>query len=159
MFKIKTLVPLFLFTFFYCTVFAQTNFVAGTIINLKNDTIRGEINYQEWAYNPKKIQFRSKNSQSVKTYTCNDIKGFAITPKNEKYQTAILDIDYDPVDVPKLNGYNSIQDVEVRPLWTRDTAFLSIAAQGRLNLFSLFQYSDGKPHYFIQKLSSNPTID
>ena len=151
MFKIEKLILIVLLQVIFYTAHTQVNFKEATIIQLNGDTIKGEIDYQEWAYNPKKIQFRSKNTQSVKTYTCRDIKGFTISYKNEKYQSAVVDVDNDPVEEPKMKSYESINNVEMKPQWVRDTVFLLIEAQGRLNLFSLLQYADDKPHYFIQK--------
>jgi hypothetical protein len=151
MFKIKTLTSILFFFFGIYSAFTQTNFVAGAIITLNSDTIKGEIDYPEWIYNPRKIVFRSKNMPNAKTYTYRDIKGFTISDKNEKYQTAIVDMDDAPVDGHKLNSYGSIKDLETAPQWVRDTVFLLVDVQGRVNLFSLFQYADGKPHYFTQK--------
>jgi hypothetical protein len=148
MYKIKTLVPIFLFLLSSYTAFTQVNFVAGTIVKLNGDTLKGEIDYQEWTYNPRTIQFRNKNTQSAKDYTCRDIKGFTITDKNEKYQTVVVDINKESDDIDKLKTYESIDNVPLSSKLTRDTVFLLIEAQGALNLFSLF---DGKPHYFIQK--------
>ena len=151
MFKIEKLILFVLLQVIFYTAHTQVNFVASTIIQLNGDTIKGEINYQEWEYNPRKIQFRNKNTQSVKTYTCKDIKGFTINDKNEKYQTAIVDVDNDPVEGANLKRYESMNIEEMKPQLVRDTVFLLINAQGRLNFFSLFQYADSKPHYFIQK--------
>ena len=150
MFKIEKLILIVLLQVIFYTAHTQVNFKEATIIQLNGDTIKGEINYQEWVYNPKKIEFRHKKDQNITTYSCKDIKGFTISYKNEKYQSAVVDVDNESLETSKLKEYEALKDVEPNPQLIRDTAFLLIEVQGRLNLFSL-QYADGKPHYFIQK--------
>lgn len=150
MFKIEKLILIVLLQVVFYTAHTQVNFKEATIIQLNGDTIKGEINYQEWVYNPKKIEFRDKKSQNVTTYSSKDIKGFTINYKNEQYQSAIIDVDNASLESSKLKEYEYLKDVEPNPQLTRDTAFLLIEAKGQLNLFSL-QYTDGKPHYFVQK--------
>ena len=140
---------LLLLAAFYVTN-AQINFKEASIVQLNGDTLKGEINYQEWVYNPKTIEFRQKSTDNRTTYSSKDIKGFIINYKNEKYQSAVVDISNESIETSNLKEYDQLKDVEQTPQTVSDTAFLLIEAQGRLNLFSL-QYKDGKSHYFTQK--------
>jgi hypothetical protein len=136
------------------TATAQTNFVAGTIIQLNGDTVKGQIEYKEWIYNPKFIRFRTNATQIGKAFTPKDIKGFTITSQNEKYQSAIVDVNNESLDgnSPNMTVYESVDSINNASIvWTRDTVFLSVLAQGRLNLFELSYYIDGKAHYLVQK--------
>ena len=47
-----------LLLFLPVSLFAQSNYKAGVIVNQKGDTIRGLINYKEWIQNPVTIDFK-----------------------------------------------------------------------------------------------------
>lgn len=150
MFKIEKFILFVLLQIIFYTAHAQVSFKEATIIQLNGDSVKGEVNYQEWIFNPKTIDFRQKNTKNITTYSSKDIKGFVIDYKNEKYQSAMIDMDNESLETPQLKEYGSLKEAEQTPKLIRDTAFLLVEAQGRLNLFSL-QYTDGKPHYFVQK--------
>jgi hypothetical protein len=152
--NIKTLAPLFLLLFPVYSALAQTNYVASTIIQFNGDTLKGEIDYKEWVYNPKMINFRANKNKSPQVFKPKDIKGFTILSKNEKYQTAIVKVNNESLDSehPKMSVYESVDSIDNKYIaWETDTVFLSVVAQGRLNLFELSYYVDSKAHYFIQK--------
>ena len=148
--KIEKLILVCLLQVVFYTAHAQANFKEATIIQLNGDTIKGEINYPEWVYNPKTIEFRHKNDKKSTIYSYKNIKGFTINYKNEQYQSAIVDLDNTSLDISNLQEYESLKEVELAPKLVRDTAFLLVEAKGQLNLFSL-QYRDGKIHFFTQK--------
>jgi hypothetical protein len=151
MYSIKTLVPIFFFIISVFTTTAQENFVAGAIAKLNGDTIKGEIDYQQWVYNPKKIRFRANASESGKSYTCKDIKGFSIKENDERYQTAIVKVNNEATDDRKMITYGSIDSIYTNFELDLDTVFLLTLVQGRINLFELSYPTDGKIHYFLQK--------
>jgi hypothetical protein len=154
MYRIKTLVPFLFFLLSVLTTTAQANFVAGAIVKLNGDTIKGEIDYQQWAYNPKTIRFRANASESGKSYTYKDIKGFSIKDNDERYQTAILNVNNEAIDIKKMVVYESLDSIYTDFKLDLDTVFLLTLVQGRINLFELTYATDGKIHYFLQKDNS-----
>jgi hypothetical protein len=154
MYSIKTLVPIFFFLLSVFTTTAQVNFVAGAIVKLNGDTIKGEIDYQQWVYNPKTIRFRANASESGKSYTCTDLKGFSIKENDERYQTAIVKVNNEATDDRKMITYGSIDSIYSNFELDLDTVFLLTLVQGRINLFELLCPTDGKIHYFTQKENS-----
>jgi hypothetical protein len=152
--NVKTLALLFLFLFPVYSAIAQANYVASSIIQLNGDTLKGEIDYREWIYNPKTINFRANKNKKSQVYKPNEIKGFTILSKNEKYQSAIVKVNNESLESehPKMSVYDSKDSLDNKYIaWETDTVFLSVIAKGRLNLFELSYYWDSKAHYFIQK--------
>lgn len=156
MLKLKTLSICIVLINIFLPLSAQTNFVDGRIINNKGDTLKGQIDYQEWVYNPKKIRFRTDNFSDGTYYTAKDIKGFTIGYKDERYESAIVDVNYEPTDIEKLEAYESIDSVDPNIKLTRDTVFLLTLAKGRLNFFELQQYEHDNLHFFVQNDSRPP---
>lgn len=152
MFKIFKITAISLI--FSFPMLAQSNFVEGSIVTLKNDTILGQIDYPEWVFNPKQIRFRTDNATQGKIYTYRDIKAFRIFYKNEQYESSIISMHPEPIDAAKLRRYTSIDSIDTDYKAIVDTAFLRVLAKGRLNLFEL-QYNQYQPHYFIQKDKEN----
>jgi hypothetical protein len=148
---INITILLFIFSF---PMLAQGNYVEGSIVTLKNDTIKGQIDYPEWVFNPKRILFRTDNFTQGKIYTYRDIKAFRILYKNEQYERHIISRHPEPIDATKLRRYSSIDSIDTDYNAIVDTAFLRVLAKGRLNLFEL-QYNQYQPHYFIQKGKEN----
>jgi hypothetical protein len=61
-------------------VFAQPNFHKGYVLKSNGDTLKGFINYREWAYSPEIVEFKAnKNSNEVQEFNPNTIKGFQVT--------------------------------------------------------------------------------
>ncbi len=58
-------------------VWGQSSFKPGYIILNSSDTVRGEIEYGNWAINPETISFRNAGTQQ--SYTVSLLKGFEIT--------------------------------------------------------------------------------
>jgi hypothetical protein len=89
--------------------------------------LKGEIDYKEWIYNPKTINFRANKNKSSQFFKPKDIKGFTILSKNEKYQTAIVKVNNESLDSkhPKMSVYESVDSIDNRYIaWETDTVFL-----------------------------------
>jgi len=58
---------------------AQANYQEGYIVKNNGDTIKGYINYQEWAYSPQKVEFKTNRTDN-QPQDCNpgNIKGFGV---------------------------------------------------------------------------------
>ncbi|MEP6645729.1 MAG: hypothetical protein ABJC12_01460 [Saprospiraceae bacterium] len=72
-----------------CKLYCQHNYLPGYIINLKNDTVRGFIDYRNWEKNPSKIFFASDPKGVEITYSPSEIKSFVVL--DEIYEGAIVE--------------------------------------------------------------------
>ena len=65
---------------FPAIVFAQPNYHKGYVLKNNGDTLKGYINYREWAYSPLSVEFKTDpaNAETL-TFTAQNIKGFEIT--------------------------------------------------------------------------------
>ena len=60
-------------------VLAQPNYHEGYVVKNNGDTLKGYVNYQEWAYSPKSIEFKAGGTNEVLKFEPMTIKGFQIT--------------------------------------------------------------------------------
>jgi hypothetical protein len=66
-------------TIFPAIIFAQPNYHAGYIVKNTGDTVKGFINYRDWAYSPESIEFKAgKNDTAVLKLTADNIKAFGL---------------------------------------------------------------------------------
>jgi hypothetical protein len=65
-------------------IFGQSNYYKGYIVKNTGDTIKGYINYLDWIYSPKAIDFKTDivNKETIK-YTALDIQSFQINGYEE----------------------------------------------------------------------------
>src|ERR1700749_4494076 len=68
-----------LFVVFPAVIFAQSNYHPGYVIKNNGDTLKGLVNYREWAYSPLSIEFKTAASSSVIEFNPRSIKAFQIT--------------------------------------------------------------------------------
>lgn len=122
------------------------NFQPGFIIDLKGDTIKGQIDYKRWDRNPKSITFRQEVQTS--TFHPNEIQSFSV--ESENYQSAIVDVDVSPYKPNDLT-----QSPE--PEYKRDTVFLQSVFQGKKNLFFL-KDRNAKKHFYILDNGFEPLV-
>lgn len=119
---------------------AQSNYKPGYIVNLKGDTVKGEINYQEWNSNPLSIEFKSGSNGAPQIYKATDVNAFGVTGL-ENYVSYTGPVSIDPIDVDHVS---SIRDTSV----TERTAFFKVLQQGK-NV-ALYVYSDNlKTRFYI----------
>jgi hypothetical protein len=118
---------------------AQSNYKPGYVVNLKGDTLRGFIDYQEWGSNPDAINFKKAITDQGSKYGVNDIDYFSVD-KLESYKRYTGRISTDAT-----NGVSPSE----RDTGYRDaTVFLKVLEKGiRLALYS---YKDDiKYRYFL----------
>ncbi len=120
-------------------IFAQKNYVAGYIVNLNGDTIRGEINFQNWTYNPKSIEFKL-NEKYTETYLPNQIKLFYA--QNRMYLSASILYDKSSKALNELD-YNTEFN------WTEEEVFLEAIFEGKKSLYLLNTKVNGE-NFFIK---------
>ncbi|MDZ4793134.1 MAG: hypothetical protein SGI83_02550 [Bacteroidota bacterium] len=135
----RTLLLLFGFAIFCNSTNAQKNFLTGYIFTSGKDTLRGEIDYRNWEYNPSRITFRSSVGATEQVFTKYELEEFVINGL-DRYIKAVVLMDMNPVAINDLPS-NSID------LSRMDTVLLRQLVNGdRLNLY---EFVDFKSHYFI----------
>src|SRR6185503_16599019 len=118
--------------------FAQSNFKPGYVVDLKGDTLKGNIDYREWEKNPRQISFKN-NAGTIAIYTPQNSKAFAVNGL-EYYEQHAVKISLDKID-PTIAG--GVVDTSYRI----DTVFLKAITLGRY--LSLYRYDDDiKPRFY-----------
>jgi len=79
--------------------YAQSNYKAGYVVDLKGDTLKGFIDYREWQSNPNSINFKTSIADAKPhQYTPADITFFSIN-KLEAYISYTGPVSMDATDV------------------------------------------------------------
>src|SRR6185436_17537868 len=96
-------------TFLFCSLllFAQSNFIPGSITKSAGETLNGFIDYKEWSKNPSAISFKKSLDETTSSYSVEDLLGFEITGK-EKYVRAVIKKDMMPVKISELKVVPSV---------------------------------------------------
>ncbi len=131
------------------TLNAQSIITEVKIINKSGDTLVGKIkNYPKngWEHEPKAITFISQKGQEM-IYTTKDINGFLITSSNRLYQSAVVDVNNEPIEDGKLRLLNSPNEINNFKL-DKTEVFLFVLTKGALNLYEYYD-DKNKYHYFI----------
>ena len=121
--------------------YAQSNYKPGYVVDLKNDTLKGFIDYREWNSDPDIIDFKTAlTDKTSKKFRPTDISYFNITGL-DAYQQYSGPISMDVTEKDHL-GYS------------RDTTYQTATVFFRLlqkgNNLALYSYTDGlKARYFI----------
>mgnify|MGYP000991827586 CR=1 FL=1 len=133
------IVFLFLIVFFHTKANGQHNFKEGYIIDLKSDTIKGEIKYRKWDIMPKRIEFRKGGEAVSVFYGPADIKGFSVSGNN--YLGVIASLEKSSCKIHELD-YKADFKLVV------DTVFLEEIAGGSKPVYYHKDYK-GKLNFFI----------
>ena len=137
-----SVLSVFLFT---TLALAQSNFKPGYAVTLAGDTVKGEIDYQEWGSNPSSIRFRTPDNR-VRNFTTADIKYFSID-KLDIYQRYSGPISHDETNNNRILGGRDTS-------FTVENVFLKVLQTGKV--INLYAYLDAvKPRYFY----SDPGTD
>lgn len=121
-------------------VVAQRNYVPGVIITLKNDTLKGFIDFRNWYQSPTEIVFKESLSNATEQrFKPADINGFKVAEPEVEFVSRKLRIDITRQDINSLNEKTerTVQDTPV---------FLMKIVTGRYNLY---EYTDmfSRAHY------------
>lgn len=114
-------------------VFAQKNYQPGYIISLKGDTIKGQVDFRDWEYNPNRIRFMS-NSVDVKEYSAKEIRAFGI--HNESYESA-----------PIIKEVGIDEQTEFQ----KDTTFLQVLIGGKKSLYYHKDRGPERERFYIKQ--------
>lgn len=123
-----------------CVVVAQRNYVPGTIITLRNDSLKGFIDFRNWYQSPGEIVFKgSLSDANEQRFKPEDINGFRVAEPDVEYVSRKLRIDVTRQDIKSLNETveRTVQDTPV---------FLMKIVTGPYNLY---EYIDpfSRVHY------------
>jgi hypothetical protein len=127
------------------TVFCQTNFQPGYIVQLNGDTLKGWIDYRNWESNPTSILFKENENDIDRQFKPKDIFNFEVA--NEIYQSAIIERVTNQQDDAFLQFNNK------KLLIQTDTAFILTIIKGPKSFYA-FQSKKGNPNFYIQTDSS-----
>ncbi|MDD4968124.1 MAG: hypothetical protein PHT07_01715 [Paludibacter sp.] len=114
---------------FSMMVLSQENFVSGYIIKINGDTLKGFVDYRNWAKNPTQIRFKEGSSSEIMKYKPTQISAFGAL--DEIYKSAIV----------KVDSSNTKERISISPAFEfrTDTVFLQTLFQGSK---SLYYYKD-----------------
>jgi len=111
-------------------LYAQSNYKPGYVVNSKNDTLKGFIDYREWDKNPTEINFKQTPTASLQKFTIANANAFAITDA-EYYEKFIVKVSTSGVELEKLSQ-------KLDTAYTTDTVFLKNLVNGKnVSLFAL----------------------
>lgn len=118
--------------------FAQSNFKPGYVVTLAGDTIKGEVDYQEWSSNPSGIRFKTPGNK-IQKFTTTDVKYFSID-KLDMYQLYKGPISRDETNPNRVVGGRDTS-------FTLQEVFLKVLQTGKV--VNLYAYQDAiKLRYF-----------
>lgn len=135
------LVSLVLFAF--APAFAQRNYVPAVITTLKNDSLRGFIDYRNWNISPSEIHFKeSLSDDKVKNFGPGEIKGFRIAQPDEMYVSRKVKLD---ITNQELN-----LNVSTVRVFQDTLIFIRLVQDG---VYSLYVYTDmySRGHFIYEK--------
>lgn len=122
--------------------FAQANYKQGLVVTAAGDTLRGFIDYQEWAQTPSTVSFRASENSVVQEFTAANSHYFEVTGM-EAYRSYVGSISMNRIDGDKLPSSSSGVSSTVT-----DTVYLKILQEG-VNV-ALYTYKDKiKQRFFI----------
>ncbi len=119
------------------TSFAQKNFQPGYYLNLRGDTVRGQVDDRRWSGSPQKINFRQNGENQ--TISLDEMLGFGIDG-DDQYVRRVVSRSTRPVDVVKLKHPFTDSNITAPLLLRR-------VVDGR---WSLYYANVEKPLFFLQ---------
>lgn len=132
-------------------VYAQKNYLPGSVITLEGDTLKGFINYLNWEENPDTIDYRPAKNSPTTQFTPAELESFQV--KDEIYVSATVEIE------TKLYRYG-IKELYPKLDFDTSTVFLQTIIQGPKSLFihrgardreNFYIYEKGKYHLLVFK--------
>jgi len=144
MLKIKTFSIIISVTFLFLGTwqygYGQDKFIKAYIVELNNDTVKGFLNYGNWDRNPRRIEFKAGDENSINKYTPLDIKAFGAL--DEVYESAVVETENSTVTTRDLTFDKELQT-------GMDTAFLQSVIRGPKSLY-YYKNRFGKELYYIK---------
>lgn len=136
--------PIFLLQF---TANAQNSFKPGYIVNLKGDTTRGLVNYEEWSTNPDKLIFKKDAAADAVNFTKENTQAFGVEGYGNYHLFSV-----------RLRQYTSAPGDQIDfadTSYVNKNIYLNEIALGKK--VSLYKYDDGrKTQFLIAEGNSSP---
>jgi hypothetical protein len=138
----------------------STNFLSaqkwtrGYLINAKGDTLKGEINYNDWVNVPTYIEFRKDYAHPVDYYKSTDYNGVGIFKPQEIHfvKVPFLRINNELWDYKRMSSYDNPRLINADvPADTFTQFFLLRLVKGKVSLYGYDNVTTNRIHYFIQK--------
>jgi len=137
---------LLIFSLLSFTAFTQENYQEGYIVRSVADTVRGQIDFRDWAINPGHIAF--ENGQGSKTvYSPEDITCFAVGGSIYRTYTVKL--------YPYAKDASMLADTYSTAAPHDSTVFLRFVTGGKMNLYCYLDRED-ITYLFIQQRGQQP---
>jgi hypothetical protein len=139
---------IFLCLFFPFFSSAQVNYQEGIITKNNGETLKGFIDYREWATTPRSVNFKTNiGDKTIQSYAPDAIRSFEVVNK-DKYMSYVGTITMDNNVFPELPHQS---DTSTK----RDTVFLRVIYHGS-PVSLLEQQDDIKTRFFVVADNSNP---
>ncbi|RYU89544.1 hypothetical protein EWM62_14600 [Mucilaginibacter terrigena] len=140
---------LFFYLLFSFAAKAQSNFKPGYVVNTKQDTVIGFIDYREWVRNPTQVTFRKDMNQPDQKITLENSTAFGVNGIEYYYKATIQ------ASTSSLNP--SVVSNGIDTSVTTNTVFLKTLVKGKV--LSLYSYNNEyKAHYYIINEITNKII-
>lgn len=121
--------------------YAQDGLMAGYLITLQGDTVRGQIDYRDWLTNPRHVFFRAQGEERSRGYDPMDIREFRVA--DELYVSAMVETEVSQRNTQQL-AYGSALDMK------KDTVFLQVMIEGPKRLCYYRNYLGIEQFYIWQ---------
>jgi hypothetical protein len=125
---------------------AQSNYLGGYVVLPQNDTIKGQIDYKEWYYNPREIAFQNGKTGKKSLFSPDDITAFFAG--GEVYRSFKVTIHPYSLSTEKLTS--NFQDEPYD-----STVFLRLVTDGPLSLY-YYHGHDEVEYFFARQLNETP---
>jgi hypothetical protein len=136
----KRLLGFCAFLFLVIYGYSQQNYLPGTIVKLKGDTLRGFINYQNSEKNPLNIYFRMDMNHEPDIFSPQEVQSFRVA--DEIYISATVSLN---------EGFYRTQDLGNSPevSLVTGTVFLQTLVRGNKSLYYL-KDSEGREQFYVE---------
>lgn len=116
-----------LFLLFPFICFSQINFENGYFIKNDNSKINCKIKNVDWKNNPIDFEYKLENEEIAKKISISEVKEFMVSD-NQYFKRFDVEIDRSNKNINTLND-------QKEPIWSKETVFLKILSEGKLNLY------------------------
>jgi hypothetical protein len=116
-----------LFTLLTFSSFGQVTFEKGYFINNENQRIECLIKNYDWKLNPKEIEYKIDENDTLQQGNLSNIKEFGIIGSS-RYVRADVKIDVSPWEMDKLSKVRN-------PEWSEQRLFLKVLVEGKATLY------------------------
>ena len=132
-------------SFYSFSVFSQSNYVSGSITDYEGNTRNGLINYKNWEFNPKTIQFKQSEGQAEPEEVLpENVKELRVG--GEIYVGRTVMIETSPHKISELDTDPEIELAE-------DQVFLQVLFQGEKSLY-YYKHRTVREYFYIEQNDS-----